>query len=254
MKKSAILALLGAVSLAPWASAQEAVEAPAAEEENFYGSVSLNQDTFFGFYPVLAAGYEVADDIDFTFYSILWTTPSFSAGALSAEEGSAPNGGGLWTEVGVGANFRFMDDQISLNPQLGLLNGGLLSQRGRPLMGEGIVPNLTANYDGDYVEAEIYFGYYLALRSPRTADFIHYWANAGAKPFGADSLLSVGIHWEHLRLARLAEGDAADIYKWIGPYVSFNLPRGVSLQFAGGLDIEDSGMTDFYKASIGMDF
>src|SRR5688572_4545466 len=47
------------------------------DEHKFHGGVILKQDTFFGFQTILDAGYEVADNIDFTFYSWLWTNPNF---------------------------------------------------------------------------------------------------------------------------------------------------------------------------------
>jgi hypothetical protein len=256
----AMLWLVGALSIPAAATAQ--VDAAGAEEADqgspFSASITLNQDAFFGFYPILGAGYEVADGIDFTFYSIIWTTPSFGVGA--------PSGFGLWTEVGLGASFRLLDDSVSITPQLGLLNGALLNGTGEGLAGEGIVPNLTADYDGKYAEGEFYFGYYIALRgeSDTKSNFIHYWAYAGLKPLAllggaAEGLLSVGAHWEQLRYQRVpADGDAFNLYRWIGPYVALALPNDISLRFGIGwnLDKNDAATVpiDFYKASIGMSF
>jgi hypothetical protein len=252
----AMLWLVGALSIPAAATAQ--VDAAGAEEADqgspFSASITLNQDAFFGFYPILGAGYEVADGIDFTFYSIIWTTPSFGIGG---------SGFGLWTEVGLGANFRLLDDAISINPQLGLLNGTLLSGSDTALAAEGIVPNLTVDYDGEYAEAEFYFGFYLSLRgeTANRNDFIHYWAYGGVKPLAflggkAAGLLTVGLHWEQLRRQVVSgEGDSANIYRWIGPYVAFALPNDISLRFGAGWDLEsENGGPDFYKASIGMSF
>jgi hypothetical protein len=255
--------LVGLLCVPALASAQTVTEVSVAEVEEespWSADISLNQDAFFGFYPFMAGSYAISDLMDFTFYSIIWTTPSFSTGAFAD---SNPNGGGLWTEVGLGVNFKFLDDAISVNPQLGMLNGTLLSGAGTALAGEGIVPNLTVDYDGDHVEAEFYFGYYLALRgeSDAKSDFIHYWTFAGFKPlaFGggpAADLLTIGAHWEQLRYQRVPGGaDASNIYRWIGPYVKFALPVGVSLRFGAGWDLEsDNGGPDFYKASVGFSF
>lgn len=230
----------------PPATAESTTESSVGQ---FSGTVSLNQDVFFGFYPTVAGGYRLHEMIDLTFYGIIWTTSSFSFNS---------GGGGLWTEAGVGANFVLLDGDLNINPQVGILNGTLLSGSDRPLAFEGMVPNLTVNYGSRFVEAQLYFGYYIALRGERANDFIHYWANAGAKPFAslgrAGSIFSIGVHWEHLRLSRTVGGDPADIYKWIGPYVQFTLPHGFSLRFAGGWDVESSASPDFYKINVAMTF
>src|SRR6185312_6515847 len=126
------------------------------DKEKFHGGVTLKQDSFFGFQTILDAGYEVADNIDFTFYSWLWTSPNFGRSRVVA----GPNGmqvdaggNGLWTEVGMGLNFRLFNDTLSINPQFGILNGALLSSRivGRGIRAaEGVVPSITFNYDNGF--------------------------------------------------------------------------------------------------------
>lgn len=232
----------------------EAEEVEAEEEGSPWSAdIELNQDAFFGFYPFLAAGYSLSDLLDFTFYSIIWTTPSFGIGG----------GTGLWTEVGAGVSLNLAGGAISVNPQVGVLNGALLSGGDQAKAAEGIVPNITVDYDGDHAEAEFYFGYYLALRgaSQAKSDFIHYWAYGGLKPLGftggpAAGLLTVGMHWEQLRYQRVpAEGEAHNLYRWIGPYVKLELPHGVSLRFAAGANLDDDTTPlDFYKATVGFSF
>lgn len=222
--------------------APEAAPAAAEGPETSF-SVSLNQDTFFGFYGVATGGVEVAEDVDLTFYAIQWTTPLLSA----------PGPVGPWTEFGVGVNFDFMDGALSLNPQLGVLNGVLLSGSTRPLAFEGIVPNLTMGYDDGLLEGELYFGYYVGLRgdSDTQNDFVHYWLNAGVK---ATSWLSLGAHWEHLMHTRgAAEGADSDLYQWLGGYVQFAAERA-TLRFTAGADLVGDDLGDFYKVSVGMDF
>lgn len=217
----------------------------------FYGTVSLNQDAFFGFNAELAAGYAINDTVDFTFYSILWTTPFFS---------NAGDGRGLWTEVGVGLNWNLLDDTLTVNPQFGILNGSLLSSTmaGRSLAFEGVVPNITINHNDSFTEGEFYLGYYLATRSPRDNDFLHWWIYGGLKPWGESDdwrqIISAGVHFEQLRTVRsktLAEGD---IYLWLGPYMQFSLPNNLGLWFGAGWDASSSGTSDFYKASISYSF
>jgi len=226
--------------------------------EKFHGGVQLKQDTFFGFQTILDAGYEIQDNIDFTFYTWLWTNPNFG----QSFTGAAPGGTGLWTEVGGGLNFRFLDDALSINPQIGMLNGALLSSNviGQDIRaGEGVVPNITANYDDDFFTAEVYFAYYMATRDDRARDFIHTWANAGVRPamfnFENVPVSSIGAHWEHLRQIKDRIGNATGtVYHWIGPYVEFALPKNIALRFAGGVDLKDQVSGDFYQATIKLDF
>ena len=40
-------------------------------------SVTLNQDSFFGFYPAFNGLIPVSENVDFSFYGIIWTTDAF---------------------------------------------------------------------------------------------------------------------------------------------------------------------------------
>ncbi|HRQ05616.1 MAG TPA: hypothetical protein PK580_06590 [Nitrosomonas halophila] len=257
----------------------EALEAKVAELEGhsegghgfdshkFHGGVTLKQDTFFGFQTILDAGYEIADGIDFTFYSWLWTNPNFGrSSVVSGPDGDVVNSGGngLWTEFGIGLNFRFLDNALSINPNIGMLNGSLLSSEvvGKDIRaGEGVVPNLVVNYDDDYFTANLYVAYYMATRGPRARDFLHNWINVGVKPalFDLGGILpinSVGIHWEHLWAAknRIDSSLEGVVYNWVGPYIEFGLPKNLALRFAGGFDVKDDVSSNFYQASIKLDF
>jgi len=238
-----------AAPAAPAATATVETTLSAEEKPSTHGlgaTIALNQDSFFGFYPTIAGSYALRPRLHLAFYGILWTTPSFSFNQ---------GGGGLWTEVGLGVDLLLLDDKLSIRPQLGVLSGTLLSGSATPLLGEGVVPNLTVHYDAQVAEAEFYMGYYLAVRGDRQNDFIHYWANAGLKPLGFTSgpwasFWSVGAHWEHLRLQRTVGGDPSDIYKWIGGYTQFSLPVGFALRFSGGGDLGGAARGEFYKAAV----
>jgi len=125
-----------------------------AQESRSSGSFSLNQDVFFGFYPQVNGSYKQNDRLDWTYYGIFWTTPSFGTGG----------GGGLWTEFGGGVNLKAWEGRLQFNPQLGVLNGKLLSNGSFPMALEGVVPNFTVNADAARVEGQFYLGYYLAAR------------------------------------------------------------------------------------------
>lgn len=222
-------------------------------------SVSLNQDNFFGFYPSINGSLSVNDKIDWTFYGIFWTTPSFGTGG----------GGGLWTEFGTGVNISTLQGKLKLNPQIGVLNGKLLSNGAFPMLLEGVVPSLTANLGTNKWEGQYYIGYYTATRkgqilttdrSPRLVDapvqnnFLHWWVNAGYK---FSSSFSAGIHYEHLR-SNPSEGASTNVYKWVGPYLQASLPSGLTLRFSGGGNVLDrpanDGNNTFYKMSASFNF
>ncbi|MFY8047678.1 MAG: DUF6733 family protein [Erythrobacter sp.] len=238
------------VSAAALAAAAQG--APAPRDERF--SVVMNQDAFFGFYPTFNGLIPVGENVDLSFYGILWTTPSFG------------NGGGsdLWTEFGIGANFISNEGKLQIKPQIGLTNGALLSRgvrapNGNPTgtgsnFADGIVPSLTVNYADDTFEAEYYGGYYAALRNRNevgSLDFLHTWINAGYK---FTSNFSAGAHYELLSNTRTQGGGTAVVYQWVGPYVQFSLKKGFFARFTAGADIEEGNDGDFYKLAVGMSF
>ncbi len=238
------------VSAAALAAAAQG--APPPRDERF--SVVMNQDAFFGFYPTFNGLIPVGENVDLSFYGILWTTPSFG------------NGGGsdLWTEFGIGANFISNEGKLQIKPQIGLTNGALLSRGVRAPNGtptgtgsnfaDGIVPSLTVNYADDTFEAEYYGGYYAALRNRNevgSLDFLHTWINAGYK---FSSNFSAGAHYELLSNTRNQGGATAVVYQWVGPYVQFSLKKGFFARFTAGADIEEGNDGDFYKLAVGMSF
>lgn len=240
------------VTSAVMVAAAAAQGTPAPRDERF--SVVLNQDAFFGFYPTFNGLIPVGENVDLSFYGIMWTTDAFGTGL----------GSDLWTEFGVGANFILNDGKLQIKPQVGLTNGALLSRGVRDEDGDptgtggnfadGIVPSLTINYLDDSFEAEYYGGYYAALRNRNEVgalDFLHTWVNAGYRFTGN---FSAGAHYELLSNTRTEGGGTAVVYQWLGPYVQFSLKKGFFARFTAGADIEEGGDGDFYKLSVGMSF
>ncbi|MEO1230680.1 MAG: DUF6733 family protein [Myxococcota bacterium] len=225
------------------AAAQTPSEQASSEGPSTSISVVLKQDIFFGFHGIGQVSAGLTDSLDITFYAILWTRDAFGAGA---------SGGNLWTEFGGGLNLSLLDGNLSINPQVGLLNGTLLSGNAeRGLTIEGFVPNITLTYGDGFLEGQIYAGMYLALRelngSPNN-EYLHYWANLG---IGLTSWLSVGAHWEHLWQTRGSGPDPTDVYQWLGPYVEAKSGAGF-IRFAGGIDLVPDDTSDFYQVSIGL--
>lgn len=255
LKAAALSLAISAVGLPGQVSAQEDVYGPASadEERDASFTVTLNQDNFFGFYPAFNGLLPVSEDMDFSFYGIFWTTPSFGTGG----------GSDLWTEFGAGVNLHFMDGNLTVKPQLGILSGILLSggeRRDGAAAGsnvlDGIVPNLTMNYSDDNYEAEFYGGYYAALRQRNddaALDFLHTWVNAGYK---FTENVSAGGHVELLSNSRntFPGGSATRNYLWVGAYTQFSLPQGFFARFTGGFDVERDSPGNFFKMNVGMSF
>lgn len=238
-----------------------AQQAPAEDRASY--TISMNQDTFFGFYPTFGAAYKVNDKIDWTTYGIFWTTPSFGTGG----------GSGLWTEFGTGVNFKTFDGKLNINPQLGFLNGKLLSNGNFPMAFEGFVPNITANLNTKRVEGQLYAGFYMALRDGKVPastggglttaavqnNFNHWWVNGGVKLL---PVLSAGLHYEALDFRPSGRGSAgvasAGVYKWLGPYVQANMSSKFSVRLTFGSNVMDRPATDgndsFYKLTATYSF
>jgi hypothetical protein len=239
------------VDSAAVAAAVQASSMPEKRSESF--TVVLNQDSFFGFYPTFNGLIPVSDTVDLSFYGILWTTSDFSTNG---------GGGDLWTEFGIGANFHTMDGALTIKPQIGILNGALLSGGAAGGTGgnvfDGVVPNLTMNYSDDAFEAEYYGGYYAAVRNRNTSglDFLHTWINAGYK---FTDNFSAGAHFEILALTRNSNpgGAASNVYQGVGPYVQFKLENGFFARFTGGVETgggAGGNEGDFYKLAVGFSF
>jgi hypothetical protein len=239
---------------------------PQEREPSF--TVTLNQDNFFGFYPAFSGALPVNETMDFTFYGILWTKPAFGLGLVN-------QGDDLWTEFGAGVNFNLLEGNLTVNPQIGVTNGALLSGGARTpgvvngigeeviaptttgsRFADGIVPSLTVNYSDDSFEAQLYAGYYAALRQRNgdaALDFLHTWVNAGYK---FSSLVSAGAHYELLSNTRntYPGGSTATVYQWVGPYVQFTLPKGYFARFTAGADVQEGASGDFFKVNVGFSF
>ena len=213
-------------------------------------SVLLNSDTFFGFNPAFYGSYNIAEGSDFTFYGIQWS-------------GGTGMNWGNWTEFGVGWAWTVGDWKI--NPQLGVLNGNLLSANDTPEGLEGIVPNLTVIGDGSNWMFEFYSGYYYGFEGnlDTSRNYIHTWVTPGYK---FNNFFALGLHAEHLRFIAgatpdgQAEPEDVDLYLSVGPYIQFSDPKGKSfVRFIYGEDVRGdtpeemaaSNLSEFYKLTVG---
>lgn len=211
------------------------------EEDKTSLSLSLVSDTFFGFAPLVTGNYVLDETKSFTYYGIFWS-------------GGTGGAWGNWAEFGAGMDFQ-VSESVNVNPQLGFVHGNLLSSftAGPSVFGDGIVPNLVVGLDSEQLEGELYFGYYLPLRSEgdTTASYIHYWANFGYK---FNNFLSTGVHYEHLYGG--PDSGEEDVYQWFGPYIQFSDLKGRGfLRLSGGVGFVDEYPeynNSFYKLSFGI--
>ncbi len=216
----------------------------------FSGSITLNQDSFFGFYPILNGSYQINDQFALTFYGLFWTNPGFTP--------SGTGGQGLWTEVALGTSFTILDEALTVNPALGFLSGALLSGADRSHPFEGLVAQISFSHADKYTEGQLFTAYYFATSAPSNNNFLHWWITGGVRPF-ADStnwtqIISVGAHFEQLYQTKAKVGDTSNIYTWIGPYVQFTLPNDVFIRVNAGWDAQDSVSSNFYKMTLGYAF
>lgn len=226
------------------------VIAPSDDAAPFSGSVTLNQDSFFGFYPILNGSYALNDRFALTFYGLFWTNSGFTP--------TGTGGTGLWTEFALGISFSILDGAITVNPAVGFLNGALLSGADRSVPFEGVVSQVSFSHAAKYTEGQLFAAYYTATSAPSNNDFFHWWLTAGVRPFADNcnwtQIVSVGAHFEQLYQTKARAGDTSNIYTWLGPYVQFTLPNNVFLRVNSGWDLQDNVSGNFYKATIGYMF
>lgn len=230
------------------ANSDKALQTPAAEALSL--GVSLNTDSFFGFYPSFAGSYGLSDTLDFTVYGTYW------AGGVAANNGI--NGGwDDWTEFGAGVAFS-PTDYLTINPQIGFLSGNLLSAGAAANVqgdvGEGWVPNLTVNLNSADYEGQFYAGFYLPIQNNgNRTEFLHTWLSAGRK---LNNVFSAGGHVEWLSGGNSFDEDT--MFVWAGPYVQFrNEDKGLFVRFAGGFEFDAAGTADsgtFWKSTVGFSF
>ena len=217
-------------------SAQSEEEAPSTF------AFSLNMDNAFGFNPAVFGSFGLNEKVSFTYYGIFWTNHDYTANGLDA-----------WLETGVGLGFP-VGSKLYLNPSIGFTHGNLLSNT--PVGGafEGIVPNLAGFYTGDIFEAEIYAGYYAALKDdPNTisSDFLLYWIYPGVR---ITDKFSAGLHYEQFYLAKDDTGDSGSLYQWVGAYLKFTVGDKYTFRLSAGENLNDDAgavySPSFYKLSV----
>lgn len=221
-------------------SVQQAVSQDTLPEPTL--AFTLPHDPSFGFYPVVTGSFGLKPNLSFTFYGIYWTNPGFA--------NAFPAGTDWFLEAGAGVSF-FPAEGLLLNPSIGFTHGKLLSGGTEGVIADGMVPNLAAFYNKGRLETEFYAAYYKSLRKegPVTTDYFLGWLYAGAV---LHQYVSVGLHYEQFDITRITGGEDQNLYRWLGPYVKFTLPKGYFFRFSAGNNFtKDNGFSsEFYRLGL----
>lgn len=235
------------------ASAEEAKEAQ-KESDHFYVSVSLNQDKFFGFYPIISGTYFLRNDFGIAFGTTLYQNLS----------NPRPDWSNPWTWVYGGIHKSFMDGKLVLRPMVGFTNGQVNSCGAAQLGSNGgchanvfdaFLFLFQGHYIGEWLDADAYFVLVKDVREqgPTQSAFTHHWLYAGVPIIHTErgTKLIVGGYYEDIHQINgggnacfgcLANGRDASVLPpqgmiaWLGGYVELRMPMGMSLFFAAGKD------------------
>lgn len=208
--------------------------------------VTLIQENAFGFYPVIYGSFGLSSSLDFTYYGVMWTNPSFGLPQTTYSSD-------LWMENGFGIGFNAFNGSMYINPALGFTHGKFLSGGDESVAFEGLVPSLSLYINPGKMDTEIYFSLYQHLRDEvsdpvnrSTADVLFYWVTPG---FWVHNKVSIGIHFENLSL-KFGEGDFESSYQWLGPYIKFRAFGKHDFRFMAGPNLKEGVYArEFYKLS-----
>jgi hypothetical protein len=128
----------------------------------------------------------------------------------------------------------------------------------------GFYPTVAGAYRiNDRFDATVY-GIFWTTPSFGTGGGGGLWTEGGAginvRTFGVklNSVVSAGVHYEHLGSNPSGNLASASVYKWLGPYVQATLAPGFALRFTAGPDVQSRPASDptgsFYKLSASYTF
>lgn len=211
-------------------------------------TLSFAQDPSFGFYPTVNGSVALTNSTDFTFYGIFWTQD-----ALAGKQG----GLGLLTEFGIGANFKFLDGNLFINPNIGIGNGKFQSGGGRHIIGDNIAFSLFSGYSLNNIEISVGGIYWKGFRQEEMVtpyiDQIEYTLTGWYK---FNNWFSIGLYYDHYLITENNKQtkDTYTGYFWVGPAFRFNANSGAKLWFTFGPDFvqylndeKDAQIQDYYK-------
>lgn len=205
-------------------------------------SVSMSQENAFGFYPAVYGSFGLNESMDFTYYGIFWTNPSFGLPQTSFSSD-------LWLESGIGVGFDALNGTAYINPSLGFTHGKFLSGGSEGIVFDGVVPSVIAYFYPGSFDGEIYIGYYQHLReqSSNTYDLLLYWIYSG---IWVSDKISAGIHYEGLFI-NFAQTKLESSYQWLGLYFKISSGGKYTFRLSGGPNLKEGiYSSEFYKLSV----
>ena len=220
-------------------------ESDEARNSNF--GITFNMENAFGFYPTFYGSIPLNQNLDLTFYGVMWTNPSFG---LPQSTYSSD----LWLEQSIGLGFNAFNDQVYISPSLGFTHGKFLSGGDQSVAFEGIVPSLSVYLNPGSFDMEIFLSLYQHFRDKvsdpvnrSTADMLFYWLTPG---FWVSRNVSIGIHYEGLFL-KFGEGSFDSSYQWLGPYIKLRTKSQYDFRFMAGPNLKEGiYANEFYKLTV----
>ncbi len=204
-------------------------EEPQKETQNRF-LVDLNLDPVFGFYPEIYVYYPLSKNIELNFYATFWVS------------GIRDDSSTLATEFGVGLDFKFFDGDLVLTPSIGIGSGNFQSGGGRPVVGDNIVPSLTADIElFNKIHIEGMGIYWKSFRHESKItnylDQVEWLANA---EYHISDLFDVGIYMDQYLIYEFNNwwSDFYSVYLWFGPSIKVKVKNNY-LWFSAGVDLID---------------
>ncbi len=206
--------------------------------------VTLTMENAFGFYPVVYGSIGLSSNLDFTYYGVMWTNPSFGLPQTTFSSD-------LWVETSFGLGFSGLNGILYVSPSLGFVHGKFLSGGDESVAFEGIVPSLSLYLNHKNLESEVYVSLYQHMRDEvtdpinrSTADALFYWLTPGC---WLSDKVAIGLHYEGLFL-KFGTGEFESSYQWLGPYIKFRTKGKYDFRFMAGPNLkEDVYSKHFYK-------
>lgn len=199
-------------------------------------TVTIGQDSYFGFYVSTFSSYKWKRFVDVTVYSNLWANPAF---------GTISTGTDFWTEVGGGLDFSVGEGNVHINPMVGLTYGKVLSGGTKGVVGDGIVPSLIITANKSSLSFSAFSSWFKALRHEGAQTFDYLWSGASAT-YQVSPAIHLGILSEHFILSRATNEQPKNLYFWIGPLIQVDA-AGAGLKVSGGYDAENG---EFLKLNL----
>jgi hypothetical protein len=140
------------------------------------------------------------------------------------------------TQFGIGPRFQ-LAKHLYLTPSIGLINGKGISGASHQLIGEGMVPSLSASYISNRITLESTSIYYKVLRKGGgvNKDFFWFWITAG---YNLGKRYATGLQYEQLIRTRSSDGITGNEYRFIAPFIQAKFYKGSYFRFTAGYDTE----------------